>query len=146
MYNRQLHPDEGDWIKKNAKRYAEKEGISIAQAEAELTSQALRQTDSVAAERYIENQNARSFLAEMTGSQGTGFVFFDGRADATFENQLLFAGGIKGNADLAELYDLAWKRLQEGVEHRSNLSGSNLALADATRDIANYVNNPEDVA
>uniref|UniRef100_UPI0035DE905D CdiA family toxin C-terminal domain-containing protein n=1 Tax=Streptomyces virginiae TaxID=1961 RepID=UPI0035DE905D len=146
MYNRQLHPDEGLWIKKNAKRYAEQQGIPLAQAEAELTGQAQRQADSAAAESYVENQNARAFLSQMTGTQGNGFVYFDGKADGTYDNHILFAGGIKENADLTELYDLAWKRLQAGLEHPSNLTGSNRALADATLDVANYVSNPAEIA
>ncbi|MGW8308381.1 MAG: hemagglutinin repeat-containing protein [Achromobacter pulmonis] len=146
MYNRQLHPDEGLWIKKNAKRYAEEQGIPLAQAEAELTGQAQRQADSAAAERYVENQNARAFLSQMTGTQGNGFVYFDGKADRTYDNQILFAGGIKENADLTELYDLAWKRLQAGLEHPSNLTGSNRALADATLDVVNYVSNQAEIA
>ncbi|WLW64073.1 hemagglutinin repeat-containing protein [Achromobacter aegrifaciens] len=146
MYNRQLHPDEGEWIRKNAARYAEQQGISLTQALAELTGQAELQADAEVALRHVENQNARAFLAEMTGTQGTGFVYFDGKADGSYYDQLLFAGGIKSNADLAELYDLAWEKVQEGAKHPTKLTGSNLALADASRDIANYIHYPEEVA
>ena len=146
MYNRQLHPDEGEWIRKNAARYAEQQGISLTQALAELTGQAELQADAEVALRHVENQNARAFLAEMTGTQGTGFVYFDGKADGSYYDQLLFAGGIKSNADLAELYDLAWEKVQEGAKHPTRLTGSNLALADASRDVANYIHYPEEVA
>ncbi|NGT16182.1 hypothetical protein [Achromobacter insolitus] len=146
MYNRQLHPDEGEWIRKNAARYAEQQGISLTQALAELTGQAELQADAEVALRHVENQNARAFLAEMTGTQDTGFVYFDGKADGSYYDQLLFAGGIKSNADLAELYDLAWEKVQEGAKHPTKLTGSNLALADASRDIANYVHYPKEVA
>ena len=146
MYNRQLHPDEGIWIKKNASRYAQAQGISLAQAEAELTGQAERQTDSAAAGRYIENQNARAFLSQMTGSQGTGFVYFDGKADGTYDNHVLFAGGLKDSATLAELYDQAWSHYQTNEKDRTNLSGSNQALSDAARDVDNFLNHPLDAA
>ena len=145
MYNRQLHPDEGIWIKNNAQRYADKQGISIGQAQAELTGQAQRQGDSAAAERYAENASAREFLAEMTGTQGAGFVYFDGKADGSYDNQILFAGGIKEDADLTELYDLAWKKVQAAAKHTTNLSGSNMALSEATKDLTNYANNPEEI-
>jgi len=145
MYNRQLHPDEGLWIRNNAQRYADKQGISIEQAQAELTAQAERQADSEASTRYSENPSARVFLAEMTGTQGAGFIYFDGNADGSYFDQILFAGGIKENAELAELYDLAWKRVQDSIKGVSQLSGSNLALADASRDIANYIHHPEEV-
>ncbi|OCZ55086.1 hypothetical protein A7P22_03515 [Achromobacter insolitus] len=146
MYNRQLHPDEGEWIRKNAARYAEQQGISLTQALAELTGQAELQADAEVALRHVENQNARAFLAEMTGTQDTGFVYFDAKADGSYYDQLLFAGGIKSNADLAELYDLAWEKVQEGAKHPTKLTGSHLALADASRDIANYVHYPKEVA
>jgi len=148
MYNRQLHPDEGSLIRKSAKRYAEKNGISVSQAEAELTAQALRQTDSWAAEHYDENQKARAFLAEIaSGTQGPGFVYFDGNADASYGHALVFAGGIKENADLAELYDRAGAWRQAGKRSPRNvLTGSNLALVEAAQDVDSFSTHPDDVA
>nr|WP_313658504.1 hemagglutinin repeat-containing protein [Achromobacter ruhlandii] len=148
MYNRQLHPDEGSLIRKSAKRYAEKNGISVSQAEAELTAQALRQTDSWAAEHYDENQKARAFLAEIaSGTQGPGFVYFDDNADASYGHALVFAGGIKENADLAELYDRAGAWRQAGKRSPRNvLTGSNLALVEAAQDVDSFSTHPYDVA
>ncbi|MPT29208.1 MAG: hypothetical protein E2602_20430, partial [Achromobacter sp.] len=148
MYNRQLHPDEGSLIRKSAKRYAEKNGISVSQAEAELTAQALRQTDSWAAEHYDENQKARAFLAEIaSGTQGPGFVYFDGNADASYGHALVFAGGIKENADLADLYDRAGAWRQAGKRAPRNvLTGSNLALIEAAQDVDSFSTHPDDVA
>ncbi|MFY2006014.1 hemagglutinin repeat-containing protein [Achromobacter xylosoxidans] len=148
MYNRQLHPDEGSLIRKSAKRYAEKNGISVSQAEAELTAQALRQTDSWAAEHYDENQKARAFLAEIaSGTQGPGFVYFDGNADASYGHALVFAGGIKEDADLADLYDRAGAWRQAGKRGPRNvLTGSNLALIEAAQDADSFSTHPDDVA
>ena len=41
--NRQLHPTEIQWIKANAKRYSQQKGITEAEAEKQLASQAFRQ-------------------------------------------------------------------------------------------------------
>lgn len=41
--NRQLHPDEIEWIKENAKRFAKEKGISPQEAERRLAQQAFRQ-------------------------------------------------------------------------------------------------------
>ena len=43
--NRQLHPSETDWIKKNAKAFAKKLGISPQEAEKRLAQQAAKETD-----------------------------------------------------------------------------------------------------
>ena len=44
------------------------------------------------------------------------------------------------------MYDAAWKRAQAGATKPTILTGSDLALADASRDIANYLRNPEEIA
>lgn len=41
--NRQLHPKEVDWIKQNAKRFAQQQGISEQEAERRLAQQAFRE-------------------------------------------------------------------------------------------------------
>ena len=147
MYNRQLHEEEGELIRKKASIYAERQGISIADAQAILTGQAQRQADSEAAKRFAENSSARAFLAEISlGLQGSGFAYFDGKADGSYDNQVLFAGGVKDSATLTTLYDAAWKRAQAGATKPTILTGSDLALADASRDIANYLRNPEEIA
>ena len=146
MYNRQLHEEEGELIRKKAS-IAERQGISIADAQAILTGQAQRQADSEAAKRFAENSSARAFLAEISlGLQGSGFAYFDGKADGSYDNQVLFAGGVKDSATLTTLYDAAWKRAQAGATKPTILTGSDLALADASRDIANYLRNPEEIA
>ena len=80
------------------------------------------------------------------GLQGSGFAYFDGKADGSYDNQVLFAGGVKDSATLTTLYDAAWKRAQAGATKPTILTGSDLALADASRDIANYLRNPEEIA
>lgn len=42
-FNRQLHPQETEWIQQNAASYAASKGITVAQAEQELAAQAYRQ-------------------------------------------------------------------------------------------------------
>ncbi|TCP10714.1 hypothetical protein EV697_1171, partial [Bisgaardia hudsonensis] len=44
-FNRQLHPNEIEWIKENAKRFAEQEGISTKEAEKRLSQQAAKELD-----------------------------------------------------------------------------------------------------
>lgn len=73
-------------------------------------------------------------------------MYFDGKADGSYDNQVLFAGGVKDSATLTALYDAAWKRAQAGATKPTILTGSDLALADASRDIANYLRNPEEIA
>ena len=127
MYNRQLHEEEGELIRKKASIYAERQGISIADAQAILTGQAQRQADSEAAKRFAENSSARAFLAEISlGLQGSGFAYFDGKADGSYDNQVLFAGGVKDSATLTTLYDAAWKRAQAGATKPTILTGSDL--------------------
>ncbi|KAF3997986.1 hemagglutinin repeat-containing protein [Glaciimonas immobilis] len=79
--NRQLHPDEKKWIKGNASRYALKKGISIEQAQQELTAQADRQVQSGSSGTW--DQSAYTFLNKagrgllpLEGTSGTGFMFY----------------------------------------------------------------------
>lgn len=70
-FNRQLHPNEIDWIRKNAARYAalRGNGMTVAQAEAELTQQALKDVDLLwrSALHDGDNAAAQSFLATAQG-------------------------------------------------------------------------------
>ena len=63
--NRQLHPDERRWIKQNAEKFAEQQGISTEEATERLAQQAARQTDALwfLALSGGEDQVARDFLA-----------------------------------------------------------------------------------
>ncbi|TPQ34681.1 TNT domain-containing protein [Cupriavidus pinatubonensis] len=140
---RQLHPDEAKYIKDNAAKYAAQQGISQDQAEAELTRQALRQDDDQWASRYSENTAARDFLASQAGKQGNGFVYFDGKADGSFNDNVKFAGAIANNANERALYDKAWKTSATG--QNTKLSGSTLALGDALNDPSHYASNPQDL-
>ncbi|QRX81613.1 hypothetical protein [Glaciimonas sp. PAMC28666] len=76
-----MHPDEKKWIKGNASRYALKKGISIDQAQQELTAQADRQVQSGSSGSW--DQSAYTFLQEAgrgllpsEGKSGTGFMFY----------------------------------------------------------------------
>lgn len=142
-YNRQMHPEEAKYIKANADRYAAIRGISREQAEAELTRQVLRQADDVWASRYEENPTARSFLASQTGKQGDGFVYFDGKADGSFDNNVRLGGVVALDPTVRTLYDQAWKTSSAG--RNSKIAGSALALGDALKDYAHYASNPKDL-
>jgi len=87
--NRQLHPTEIQWIKDNAKRYAQSKGISREAAERLLAEQAFRQVQFGAEGGALAwDQDAQDFLRS-AGAQSLpngGFLFYatpDQRADAT---------------------------------------------------------------
>lgn len=155
-FNRQLHPDEGELIRKHVDRYAKRQDISIEQAKAELTGQAQRQTDDRAAEYYAENPTARGFLAEIaTELQGSGFAYFDGQIDQSNKNELQFAGFLHDNDNLAEfydavnlgdLYDTAWEHLRASKQSLSSLTGVTRAQAEAADTLDYYATNPGDLA
>ena len=76
-----MHPDEKTWIKTNAERYAARRGISLDQAQQELTAQADRQVQSGSPGAW--DQSAYTFLQEAgrgllpsEGKSGTGFMFY----------------------------------------------------------------------
>ncbi|WP_390623059.1 hypothetical protein ACEQUB_p00783 (plasmid) [Ralstonia syzygii] len=86
-YNRQLHPDEQKWIKDNAKRFAQQQGISEQAAEQRLAQQGFRQVQSGVGGAW--DQVASDFLSQAHGllapdpscpSCGPGYMF---RATAT---------------------------------------------------------------
>lgn len=71
-FNRQLHPTEIDWIRKNAALYAalRGNGMTVIQAEAELTQQALKEVDLLwrSVLRDGDNSAAQAFLEAAKGS------------------------------------------------------------------------------
>ncbi|QRX81620.1 hypothetical protein [Glaciimonas sp. PAMC28666] len=76
-----MHPDEKTWIKTNAERYAAHKGISLDQAQQELTAQADRQVQAGSPGAW--DQSAYTFLQEAgrgllpsEGKSGTGFMFY----------------------------------------------------------------------
>ncbi|MFZ6774925.1 hypothetical protein ACO0LB_19650 [Undibacterium sp. SXout7W] len=77
--NRQLHPNEIQWIKDSAKRYAQQQGISQSEAEKNLAQQAYRQTQDGAAGAW--DQSASDFLKQARGmlaadgNSGPGYMF-----------------------------------------------------------------------
>jgi len=79
--NRTLHPDEKTWIKSNAARYASQKGISVDQAQQELTAQADRQVQAGSPGAW--DQSAYTFLQEAgrgllpaEGNSGPGYMFY----------------------------------------------------------------------
>lgn len=82
-YNRQLHVTEVEWIKNNAKRYAQQKGIGEAEAERQLAQQANRQVQAGAAGAW--DTEASLFLSQAKGmltadsncpSCGPGYMFY----------------------------------------------------------------------
>ncbi|WP_431017887.1 hemagglutinin repeat-containing protein [Burkholderia gladioli] len=79
-FNRQLHPDETNWIKDNAAKYATQKEISIDQAVSELTAQANRQVQNGSLGAW--DQNASVFLNQAhgmlpaDGNSGPGYMFY----------------------------------------------------------------------
>ncbi|WP_369063044.1 hemagglutinin repeat-containing protein [Burkholderia gladioli] len=79
-FNRQLHPDETNWIKDNAAKYATQKGISIDQAVSELTAQANRQVQN--GSPGVWDQNVSVFLNQAhgmlpaDGNSGPGYMFY----------------------------------------------------------------------
>ncbi|WP_211455203.1 hypothetical protein [Collimonas antrihumi] len=75
-----MHPDEKDYIKNNAERYAKQKGISVDQAQQELTAQADRQVQSGSPGAW--DQDASEFLSHAKGMLGAdgygglGYMFY----------------------------------------------------------------------
>ncbi len=81
--NRQLHRNEANWIKDNAKRFAQQQRISEQEAERRLAQQAFRQVQFGAP--GAEDSQARSFLSQANGmltadptcpNCGPGYMFY----------------------------------------------------------------------
>ncbi|MHA6911772.1 hemagglutinin repeat-containing protein [Ralstonia pseudosolanacearum] len=64
-FNRQLHPDEQKWIKDNAKRFAQQQGISEQDAEQRLAQQGFRQVQNGVGGAW--DQAASNFLQQAHG-------------------------------------------------------------------------------
>jgi hypothetical protein len=159
LNNRQLHPSEAKLIKDNAKAYAEKRGISIDRAEAELNQQALRNDDSAHAERLGSNDpNAQAFLKELGAGKtmvdpltGQSYQLF-AADEATRNNHAMFGQYAKTSpvvmTALDRAYDNAFKpkggQTISGVNgsNPGALTGSDLALMDAATDYRNMRSQP----
>jgi len=68
--NRQLHPYEEDWLKKNAEKFAKKEGITEQEAMERLTQQALKEVDYLWRAQLSDGDDAsaKTFLAQNQGT------------------------------------------------------------------------------
>ncbi|MBK9445234.1 MAG: hemagglutinin repeat-containing protein [Betaproteobacteria bacterium] len=154
--NRQLHATEAKLIKDNAAKYAARRGISLEQAEAELTQQAMQQTDSAWDERLgADNNQAQAFLNEigagttLTDLQtGQRYQLFS--ADqATRDNHAIFAQFAKADPQVRRELDLAMSEAYRPKDGQTldqrGMSGSDMALNDAARDYGNMKSQPADV-
>ncbi|MCE4061292.1 hemagglutinin repeat-containing protein [Pandoraea sputorum] len=78
-FNRQLHPNENQWIKNNASRYAKQRGITDEQALSQLTAQANRQVQNGSEGAW--DQSASTFLSQAhgmlpaSGDSGPSYMF-----------------------------------------------------------------------
>jgi filamentous hemagglutinin family protein len=159
LNNRQLHPTEAALIKANAKDYAKQRGISVDQAEAELTQQAERNNDSAHAERLGANDpQAQAFLQTL----GAGKTMTDGLTGQTYQlfsadqatrdNHAEFGQYAKTSPQVQQLLDKAYTSAYKpkdgqtiaGVNgsNAGALTGSDLALNDAARDYGHMRQQP----
>ena len=110
--NRQLHPDETQWLKSQAKKFAQQEGISEQEALSRLTQQALWQVDLVwrsalsdgddsAAQRFLSGGTGQTFVNDLgqaqalftaTGQQLVRPEMFAETADPAFYRQFAQSG------------------------------------------------------
>jgi hypothetical protein len=157
--NRQLHPTEAQLIKANAAKYAAQRHISLEQAEAELTQQALRNVDTAHAERLGgSGTQAQAFLKELGAGQSfidssTGQRFDLFAADAvTRTNHAMFGQYVKNNSTVEAALDRAYQSAFKPAggqtiaglngSNAGALTGSDLALNDAARDYRNMRQQP----
>ncbi|WP_309477101.1 hemagglutinin repeat-containing protein [Trinickia acidisoli] len=105
LYNRQLHPDEQQWIKDHAGDFAKLRGISVDAAVQELTAQADRQVQNGSPGAW--DQNASAFLDQAYGllavdpscpSCGPGYMFYATPAQKADPN--MYAGYYPNGAEL----------------------------------------------
>jgi hypothetical protein len=153
--NRQLHPTEAAMIRANAERYAQLRGdISVDQAEAELSQQALRNMDTAHDTRLgSDNAQAQAFLQELgAGSAqtdtltGQSFQLFTADA-ATRNNHAMFGQYAKTSPAVQSVLDRAYQQAYKPSDGQTiaglngtnagSLTGSDLALNDAARDYSN---------
>jgi len=155
--NRQLHPTEAQLIRRNAEEYAKRRGgISLEQAEAELTQQALQNIDSAWDARLgSDNPQAQAFLEEI-GQGQTLIDAFTGQSyqlfaadEATRDNHAQFAQYLKVDAAIRTELDQALSQVHLPKDaqalDRLGLSGSDLALNDAARDYSHMKDEPPQV-
>ncbi|MBB1627415.1 filamentous hemagglutinin [Achromobacter sp. UMC71] len=75
MFNRQLHPDEQEWIEKNAKEYARRKGISEEEAIRQLAVQGYRMVQTGVEGEWDES--AAAFLRQAHGLlPDAGYMFY----------------------------------------------------------------------
>lgn len=108
-YNRQLHINETKWIRENAKRFAQQQGITEQEAESRLAQQAFRQVQFGAG--GADDAQARSFLGQAKGmlpadptcpTCGPGYMFY-----ATPEqkaNSGMYIGQVVSDPKALEFY------------------------------------------
>ncbi|MGA0569790.1 hypothetical protein ACO2Q9_03620 [Variovorax sp. VNK109] len=97
-----MHPTEAQWIKDNAKRYAQQQGISEDEAVARLAQQAYRQVQFGAEGMW--DASASAFLSQAhgmlpaEGASGPGYMFF--ATPAQKANTLMYATSLPQTADI----------------------------------------------
>ena len=149
--NRMLHPTEAQWIRQNARRYAQQQGISEAEAQRQLAQQAYRQVQfgtpgdwDAAASAFLGQ--ARGMLPA-SGNSGPGYAFQATpaqKADASMYAEQIpamadfyIANGLK----LPSTQDIVNAVLKDG-EQRAVLSGLTLGAGTAAGLIVLAVVNP----
>ena len=77
-FNRQLHPDEMKWIKAHAKEFAEREGLTVEEAEKRLSQQAAKELDILWFLKLDSSTDdkAKAFLASQNNA-----TFIDSKGD-----------------------------------------------------------------
>ena len=160
--NRQLHPLEAYRIKQKAAVFADKYGISPELAEARLSQQVLRNSDTNHEKRLgPDDAQAQSFLKDnglgkemVDPSTGERFQMFTADA-ATRDDHAMFAQYAKRDAttrdELDRAYDPAFKPAGaptiQGLSgsYAGALSGSDIALNDAARSRSSMLSEPPKV-
>ncbi|MDF3935158.1 hypothetical protein, partial [Pseudomonas citronellolis] len=147
-YNRQLHADEERWLRDNAKRFAENEGITEQEAMERLSQQALKDTDYLWRSLLSDGDDnaAQSFLA----GSGVTFVNDLGEKQALFTatGQQLFRPEM-----FADTADSAFYKqfVQSGVSRElstgliKELKDSGIAAKDEALDLAKAAREHPDV-
>jgi filamentous hemagglutinin len=135
--NRQLHPSEKQWIKDNAKRFAQQQGISEQEAEQRLAQQAFRQVQFGA--EGAEDAQARAFLGQAHGmltadpgcpSCGPGYMFYatpEQRANAG-----MYAGTLPQTAEFYQSNKLTQPTLEQIVTAATTDSAQRNRIAQQT--------------
>jgi hypothetical protein len=161
---RQLHPLEAQVIKDNAEAYAQKRGgISIEQAEAELTQRALRNIDSAHDKRLgsDDDAQAQAYLQALgagqsreDGQTGQSFELFAADAE-TRNDHAMFGQYAKTSQTVETLLDQAYAMEYKPEDGQTiaelngssagAVTGSDLALNDAARDYGNMRDQPAEV-